>query len=138
MCTSQRGGAIQSLGFIRAEPLRSGTVAESIEFGRQVYSQSCVACHQSAGTGIPGVFPPLASSDLLNGDAERSIRIVISGLSGPITVNGAEYDSTMPGVAFSDQEVADLLTYVYSEWGNSGAVVLPEQVSTVRAQIEGP
>ena len=132
------GGAIQSLGFVRVEPLRSGTVAESIEFGRQVYSQSCVACHQSAGTGIPGVFPPLASSDLLNGDAEQPIRIVISGLSGPITVNGAEYDSTMPGVALSDQEVADLLTYVYSEWGNSGAVVLPEQVSAVRAQIEGP
>jgi nitrite reductase (NO-forming) len=126
------GGAIQLIAPPPIEPPRAQTIAERIEFGRRVYAQACAACHQPDGEGIPGVFPPLAAADYLNEDERRAIRIVINGLSGPITVNGVEYNSVMPAVDLSDEEVANVLTYVYSQWGNSGAVITPEQVRAER------
>jgi nitrite reductase (NO-forming) len=126
------GGAIQIIAPPPVESPRAETVAERIEFGRRAYAQACEACHQPDGEGIPGAFPPLAAADFLNEDERRAIRTVINGLSGPITVNGVEYNSVMPAVALSDEDVANVLTYVYSQWGNSGAVIMPEQVEAER------
>ncbi len=125
------GGAIQHIAGPAPEPARARTPAERIEMGRRVYANSCAACHQPEGEGIPGVFPPLAASDYLNADTRRAIDIVLNGLSGPITVNGVEYNSVMPAVGLSNEDVANVLTYVYSRWGNSGAVIAPEDVRAV-------
>ena len=82
-----------------------------VEKGKLVFMQTCVVCHQANGQGLPNVFPPLAGSDFLMADKARSIRIVLRGLSGPILVNGAKYDSVMPPlVQLTDEQVANVLT----------------------------
>jgi hypothetical protein len=64
-------------------------------------------------------------------DKPRSIQIVPQGLSGPIAVNGAKYDGVMPPVLLTDEQVANVLTYVPNSWGNQGEAVLPEEVTLV-------
>jgi nitrite reductase (NO-forming) len=110
----------------------ASTAAERITFGERIYTANCVACHQANGEGIALAFPPLAASDYLNADQARAISAVVNGLEGAITVNGATFNGVMPALRLTDDDVANVLTYVYSEWGNSGAVVLPEEVEAVR------
>lgn len=105
--------------------------SQDVNKGKIVYSKTCVACHQATGAGVPGAFPPLAKSDYLNADVNRAIKQVIKGSNGPITVNGKKYTTPMPPQALSDQQVADVLTYVYANWGNSKKVVT---VAMVKAQ----
>ena len=102
--------------------------------GKNIYSRTCFACHQSEGQGIPNAFPPLAKSDFLNADVNRSIDAVLYGLSGEITVNGKKYNSVMTSQNLTDQEISDVLTYVYNSWGNNKTRVTPEMVKTQRAK----
>ena len=101
--------------------------------GERVFAQNCAACHQPNGAGLAGAFPPLAGSDYLNADVKRAIGVVLHGLSGPVTVNGVQYNSLMPALSLKDEDVANVLTYVYSQWGNNGSRVTPDQVKAVRA-----
>jgi nitrite reductase (NO-forming) len=102
--------------------------------GKTIYNKTCVACHQANGQGIPNAFPPLAKSDYLNKDVNRAIRAVIHGLNGPITVNGKKYNATMTSQGLNDQQVADVLTYVYSNWGNNKTKVTPAMVKAQRSK----
>ena len=108
------------------------SVEEQIEFGKKVYMQTCFACHQGEGQGIPNAFPPLANSDYLNADVKRAIDVVVNGLSGEITVNGEKYNSVMTKQLLSSEDVANVLTYVYNSWGNSGEVVTEAMVEKVK------
>jgi len=105
---------------------------DQISLGKQLYSRTCFACHQAEGQGILGAFPPLANSDYLNQDVNRAIDVVIRGMSGEITVNGVNYNSVMTQQVLTDEEVANVLTYVYSSWGNSEKVVTSDMVKKVR------
>ena len=107
-------------------------VYSSADKGKSVYNQTCVACHQATGSGIPGAFPPLAKSDYLNKDVNRAIKGVVKGLSGAITVNGKKFNGNMPAQALSDAQIADALTYVYSNWGNNKTVVTTAMVKAQR------
>ncbi|MDD2762998.1 MAG: copper-containing nitrite reductase [Opitutaceae bacterium] len=104
-----------------------------VERGQRVYMQTCFACHQSDGRGLPGIFPPLAGSDFLKADRERAIRIVTRGLSGPVTVNGQAFNSIMPPQVLTDQQIADVLTYVTNSWGNTGDAYSVDDVRRVKA-----
>lgn len=107
--------------------------------GEALFKGTCSTCHQGNGAGIEGVFPPLAASDYLNADPKRAIAAVVNGLSGPVTVNGKPYNSVMPPMSqLNDDEVANILTYVYASWDNKGTVVTPEMVAQVRATTERP
>jgi len=105
-----------------------------MEKGKRVYMQTCFACHQPTGLGLPGVFPPLAKSDYLMADKDRSIRGIVKGLSGPMTVNGKPFNGVMPPVALNDDQVANVLTYVRNSWGNAGDPVSVDEVRRVRAE----
>ena len=107
--------------------------AERVQRGANVYASNCVACHQAEGQGIPSAFPPLAKSDYLNADTPRAIAAVIHGLTGEITVNNNKFNSVMPAMALNDEDVANVLSYVYSAWENNGKEVTPEDVAKVRA-----
>ena len=107
---------------------------EQIEFGKRIYMQTCFACHQGEGQGIPNAFPPLAKSDYLNADVNRAIDVVVNGLSGEITVNGKKYNSVMTRQMLSSEEVANVLTYVYNSWGNNKTVVTKEMVDKVKGK----
>lgn len=101
--------------------------------GKSVFLQTCFACHQPNGQGLPNVFPPLAGSDYLMADKQRSIAIVLRGCNGEVNVNGQKYVSSMPALSvLSDKQIADVLSYVRNTWGNSGEVVSPEEVRTMR------
>jgi mono/diheme cytochrome c family protein len=106
------------------------------ELGRIAYQKYCQACHQPNGMGAPGSFPPLAGSEWVLADGpNRIIRIVLDGLSGPITVKGQQFNSVMVpwrDVIADDKEIAALLTFIRTEWGNSASEVTPEQVTEVR------
>ncbi|WP_313191765.1 copper-containing nitrite reductase [Sphingobacterium sp.] len=110
------------------------TPNQSIADGKAIFGRTCLACHQSEGQGIKGVFPPLAKSDFLNNNKEKAIDAVLFGLKGEITVNGEKYNSVMPGQALSDQEVADVLNYVYNNWDNNKTFVTPINVRDRRAK----
>jgi nitrite reductase (NO-forming) len=105
-----------------------------IERGKKVFLTSCFACHMANGEGLPAVFPPLAGSDYLKADKDRAIKIVTKGLSGPITVNGKPFNNMMPPHDFTDDQVADVLTYVMNSWGNDFGAVSVTDVKRVRAE----
>ena len=107
--------------------------------GEQVYAQVCVTCHQENGEGLRGLYPPLAGSDWMDKDSETLIKILLHGLMGEIEVKGAKYNNIMSpwGVVLSDEEVANVLTYVRSSWGNTGAAVMAEDVKSVRDANKG-
>ena len=112
------------------------TKAERIEIGAGVFANNCQACHQATGQGVPDAFPPLAKSDYLNGDKIRAIKTVTGGLETKLTVNGHEFNGVMPAWSLSDEEIADVLTYVYNTWGNSGLEVTPDEVNAYRVKAK--
>jgi mono/diheme cytochrome c family protein len=116
-----------------ALPAPAATVASAGE----VEYQRCLACHQATGMGVPNAFPPLAGSEYVNGSADRMVAIIIHGLQGPITVNGAEYNSAMmpygTNVPMTDEQIAAVATYTRSSWGNTGSAVSAADVARVRA-----
>lgn len=101
--------------------------------GAEVFA-TCTACHQATGLGLPNAFPPLAASEWVVGRAEVPIAIVLHGMQGEITVKGKKYNQIMMpwGTTFSDQEVANVVTYVRSQWGNKAPAVTAAQVAAVR------
>lgn len=106
--------------------------AERIAFGETIFTTNCVACHQPTGVGIPQAFPPLAGSDFLNADKIRAIKTVSGGLQGSVTVNHQEFNGVMPAWNLTDEEIANVLTYVYNNWGNSKLEVTPDEVKKNR------
>jgi nitrite reductase (NO-forming) len=102
--------------------------------GAKVFALTCAACHQAQGQGLPHAFPPLAGSDFLMAVKERAIGIVLGGLEGPVTVKGETYNGIMPPQRhLSDQDLANVLTYVRSSWGNAGDEVTKDEVAARRA-----
>lgn len=119
---------------VHAAEVAQGSMAVQIEQGAVQFDRYCRACHQADGSGMAGVFPPLASSDYLLADAKRAIDVVLHGLSGPIVVNGANYNAAMPPLAYmTDEEVADAVTYALNSWGNDGGRVTAAEVAATRA-----
>lgn len=131
------GGTLQEMpdDGKKEEMKKSGekTLAEKIASGKQVYTKTCFACHQANGEGIPNAFPPLAKSDYLNADVKRAIGVVVHGKTGEITVNGKKYNSVMTKQTLTDEEVADVLTYVYNSWGNNKTNVKVTTVQEVKS-----
>ena len=114
----------------------SGDMADVMARGEAVYLGNCSACHQPTGLGLPGAFPPLAQSDFLQGNRQDVMQAALFGMSGPLTVNGVDYNGVMPSQGFlSDQELADALTYVFSSWGNTGSAVSVAEVAALRAEL---
>lgn len=111
--------------------------AERISAGKVVFVTNCAACHQPSGLGIPQAFPPLAKSDFLNADKIRAIKTVTGGKQGKLTVNGQEFNGVMPAWTLSDEDIANVLTYVYNSWGNSGQEVTPDEVKRYRVKANG-
>jgi mono/diheme cytochrome c family protein len=103
--------------------------------GKSVYTTYCLACHQSSGSGVPAMYPPLKESDVVNGDKDHLIHILLNGLSGEITVNGKTFNSIMPTQSYlTDQQIADVLSYIRSDFGNNSGAVTPAEVAKIRGE----
>lgn len=103
--------------------------------GATLFARTCSACHQPTGTGVSGVYPPLAGSPWVVGDPSTPARIVLLGIQGPIEVGGRTYDSVMPTwrAALGDEDIAAVLTYVRSHFGNDAPPVDAAMVARLRA-----
>ncbi|NBC81984.1 MAG: c-type cytochrome [Bacteroidetes bacterium] len=107
--------------------------------GKRTYQKYCLACHQTDGSGVPGLYPPLQNTDWVTENKERLISIVINGLQGEIVVNGETYNNVMPGNPYlSDQEIANVLSYIRVNFENNAGPVTPAEVRAVRQQSVKP
>ncbi len=104
--------------------------------GKEVYNSVCLACHMADGSGVPGMHPPLIETDWVNGDKERLIKLVLQGVSGKLEVEGDTYNSIMPPQAhLTNQQIADVLSYVRQNFGNDASPVTEEEVQQVRNSL---
>lgn len=107
--------------------------------GEQLYAKYCLACHQADGNGVRNLFPPLAGNEKITGSPKDPITIVLFGLTGPIEVNGKEYNQVMPAQDYlTDKQIADVLTFIRSTWGNKASSVKPEDVGKIRKAGKPP
>ncbi len=126
------GQALQPISMEQKTDPAPANFGERMKAGAILYKTNCAACHQENGQGIPDAFPPVAQSDFLMADKTRSIKVVKHGLEGPITVNGKTYNSVMPALGLSDDDIASVLTYVRNSFGNKGDEVTVEEVKRVK------
>ncbi|MYN14621.1 c-type cytochrome [Pusillimonas sp. TS35] len=103
--------------------------------GAQLYTAHCAACHQATGVGLAGVFPPLAKSEWVTGKPETTIQIVLHGISGALTVQGATYNGMMPMFKdkLSDAELAAVVSHIRTSFGNAAGAVDEALVKAQRA-----
>lgn len=112
----------------------SSAPAAEVSSGQQVFAQYCVVCHQANGLGVEGLYPPVSQTEWTLGDKGRLIRLVLNGMMGPVEVKGEEYNNAMtPNSFLTDQQIADVLTYTRSNFGNDASPVTAEEVAAVRA-----
>ena len=114
----------------------TGEVDKSLLKGKAVYDNYCLPCHMSNGKGAPGMNPPLTGTKWVLGNKERLIKVVLQGLSEPVEIQGEIYQNIMASHSFlSDQQIADVLTFVRQSFGNNASDIKPEEVTNVRKSI---
>jgi mono/diheme cytochrome c family protein len=116
---------------------KSGAAAAAAQ-GKKIYEQICGVCHGVDGLGKPGQAPPLAGSEwVLAKGAQRLAHIPLMGVNGDIKVEGKDWNMNMAamGAGLSDADLANVLTYIRSSWGNKAGEVSADDVKTVRASI---
>src|SRR6266446_2999980 len=107
--------------------------------GKALFSSNCITCHQANGQGLPGQYPPLAGSEIVLGPAlNHTVAIVLKGLQGPVTVKGQAFNNSMQAWEgqYTDQQLAAILTYVRSDWGNNAPAVTADMVKQIRDEIK--
>jgi mono/diheme cytochrome c family protein len=110
------------------------------ERGKKIYSANCATCHQPNGQGVAGQYPPLAGSEWVLGSTKRLGMILLKGAEGPMTVKGVQYGSAVMQPwekTLNDQKIADVLTYIRQEWGNTAGNVAPEGIAALRKELAG-
>ncbi|MDR3693654.1 cytochrome c [Mucilaginibacter sp.] len=114
----------------------SGT-AVSMARGKVVYGKICVACHMADGNGVPMMNPPLINTTYVLGDKTKLITIVLNGFKEEVEINGQTYSNIMtPHKDLTDQQIADVLTFVRRSFGNKASSVKTSEVKKVRATIK--
>ena len=107
--------------------------------GKALFSANCVTCHQATGLGVPGQYPPLAGSEVELGDATNHlIAIVLKGLQGPVVVEGKPFNNAMQAweAQYTDSQLAAILTYVRSDWGNNAPPITADMVKQIRGEFK--
>ena len=108
--------------------------ASSAQRGNIIYQKECLSCHQADGGGVPHLNPPLYESTDVVGDKKKIISIVLKGMTDRVPIDGEYYSNNMaPHPELSNQQVADVLTFIRSNWGNKASAVTPAEVQAVRA-----
>jgi mono/diheme cytochrome c family protein len=115
----------------------SSGLKASLERGKVVYTASCLVCHQADGGGVPRMNPPLIKTKWVLGDKKDLITVMLKGMNEPIEIEDEEYHNPMPPhKELSDQQIADVLTYVRNNFGNKASAVSSGEVKAVRAKVK--
>jgi mono/diheme cytochrome c family protein len=117
-------------------------IKASIDRGKVIYMQTCIACHQPTGMGIPGAFPPLAATEYTQGDARRMIAMTLKGVNPPLKVKDMTYQVPMPPlptqfpILTDDNKLADVINFVRNSFGNKDEKgVTPAMIAEVRKEF---
>jgi mono/diheme cytochrome c family protein len=114
------------------------SIKASIDRGKTIYLQRCMACHQVDGSGVPRLNPPLDGASTVKGnDKLKLVRIIIKGMTDRVEIDGEYYDNNMSANPdLTDTQIADVLTYIRNNWSNKASVVTPAEVKAARAKIK--
>lgn len=113
----------------------SAAVTAASTRGKEVYTNLCLACHQADGSGVPNLNPPLIKTQWVLGNKNPLIEMVLKGSQGKVEIDGEKFHNTMPALSYlTDQQIADVLTYVRNSFGNKASLVTPAEVKAVRAK----
>ena len=115
----------------------SSAVTAAVTRGKEVYTNICLACHQADGSGVPNLNPPLIKTQWVLGNKNPLIEMVLKGSQGKVEIDGEKFHNTMPALSYlTDQQIADVLTYVRNSFGNKASIVTPAEVKAVRAKTK--
>ena len=107
-----------------------------LENGKKVYDTYCLPCHQQDGSGVPNMTPGLVKTTWVTGDKKRLVELIIKGMKG-VEVDGETYDNVMAAHDYlTDQEIADVTTYIRNSFGNKASLIAPAEVKAIRAKIK--
>ena len=121
-----------------AEAMINGPGPATVQRGQKIYEQTCLACHQADAGGVPGMTPPLLKSPYVQGPSVKLIGIVLNGLNDGVEIDGESYSNPMPpfSTVLKDQEIADVLTYLRSHFGNKAGPITVGQVNKIRQGLK--
>jgi mono/diheme cytochrome c family protein len=121
-----------------AKPKTSSSIpAATMQRGKVVYESECLSCHQANGQGVQRMNPPLVKTKYVLGDKKTIITVVVQGLDKPVEINGETYENVMPAHPnLTDQQIADVLTYVRNSFGNKASAISAADVKSVKAKIK--
>jgi mono/diheme cytochrome c family protein len=107
-----------------------------MENGKKVYETYCLSCHQQEGVGVPGVNPPLVKTTGV-GNKAKLVQVILKGMTGEVVINGVTYNGAMaPHDYLTDQEIADVSTYIRNSFGNKAGMVTAAEVKNIRAKTK--
>lgn len=110
---------------------------QSVGNGKTVYTTYCLSCHQADGSGVPNLNPPLIQNDWVLGPKNVLIEQVLKGSKGKVEIDGETFHNSMPPMAhLTDQQIADVITYVRNSFGNKASRVAPAEVKALRAKTK--
>ena len=121
--------------YLFAQATQQGGLKASIDRGKKVYDTYCLSCHQSDGSGVPKLNPPLIKTHWVTGNKQRLITILLKGMNERIEIDGEEYENVMAPHAFlKDGQIADVLTYIRNSFGNKASLITAAEVKTLRGK----
>jgi mono/diheme cytochrome c family protein len=113
------------------------TIQASIERGKKVYLEQCLSCHMADGGGVQNMNPPLIKTKFVLGDKTILVQVVLNGMKGEVDIDGNTYHNVMaPHKDLSDQQIADVLTYIRNSFGNKAKAVTAAEVKAIRAKTK--
>ncbi|MEO6917344.1 MAG: cytochrome c [Chitinophagaceae bacterium] len=117
----------------KTAPTKNSALTSSMARGSIVYTSYCLACHQADAGGVPNMNPPLTKTEYVLGDKKRLINIILNGLNEEVKINDETYSNPMPPHNFlTDEQIADVLTYVRNNFGNKASLVNKPEVAKLR------
>jgi mono/diheme cytochrome c family protein len=109
----------------------------ALDRGKTVYAANCLTCHQANGGGVPNLNPPLTGTKWVKGPKANLIQFVLKGSKGQVVIDDETFHNAMPAQAhLTDEQIADVLTYVRNSFGNKSSAVTPAEVAAARAKTK--
>jgi mono/diheme cytochrome c family protein len=124
------------IGVFAQQPLPADVQA-SVTRGEKLYTLYCLACHQKSGKGVPHMNPPLTQTSYVSGDKVKLVSWVLKGSTEKADIDGKSYSNNMPAQNYlKDDQIADVLTYVRTSFGNSYPAITADDVKGIRAGLK--
>jgi mono/diheme cytochrome c family protein len=111
--------------------------AKTLAAGKKVYETYCLVCHQADGSGVPKMNPPLAKTTYVVGDKTKLVGVILKGMKEEVEINGEFYENVMAAHDYlTDQEIADVTTYIRNSFGNKASIITAAEVKGIRAKTK--